>query len=780
MPPREKNQNEKTNRIEVIYNPYTYELDILNSSLELKEESKIKSVIKKNRDKAIHLWYGEFFETLLEDFNSKSIEIIFNGREAEAIDFKEQVECFNKKGWSLSIKINLKQENKNIIESLEEYINDISTNAPEELKKELKEKKAIEEFESTKNNEAEVSVIATMSSGKSTLLNAILGKELLPAKNEACTATICRITDNKNLEEYKMRAETLDGKKILSWQKANSEEISKLNEEGNNEGINIYLEGNISGVTSNEMKLVLIDTPGPNNSQNIEHKEATYKFIKDTKNNPLVLYVMNATQHGTNDDARLLREISEIIKTNGKQSEERFIFALNKIDCFDPEKESIETLIENSKNYLKEFGIENPKIFPISAEAAKLIRLRKNGEVLSRTQQGNLNKYEYNFLPEGDYPGIDTIKYASIPENIKEKLYGEAKNNKEKAILNYSGITAIEIYIDKYVNKYAKTQKIKDSIGTLKKVVDSSYKEIIILKDKTEDEIEEVIKNIVDIKEILEIKGKKQLEEVRENIKKLNVDKEKYSNLFKRIEEKFITIENRFSEKQIKRSEAEKIIEDSKDEIENLVLSLKTESKRISDEELKEKVDLMINDIKKYFYEILGSVELGGEIKNVIESKFELELPKTYELLKYGLYTKQEKIGEEFSHTRSAATWYKPWTWFDREDVYRDVYGEVEYINLKNIYGKHIDVIKVDLRESIDTSQKEMLDNIESLKLEALKSLEKVESNIEKRINELKNKLEKQKILSNQKEEFENRKEKIIEYKIKLDKILKGDIHYEL
>ncbi|MBW5394625.1 dynamin family protein, partial [Brachyspira hampsonii] len=41
---------------------------------------------------------------------------------------------------------------------------------------------------------------ATMSSGKSTLLNAFLGRELMPSKNLACTATIARIRDVDGME----------------------------------------------------------------------------------------------------------------------------------------------------------------------------------------------------------------------------------------------------------------------------------------------------------------------------------------------------------------------------------------------------------------------------------------------------------------------------------------------------------------------------------------------------------------------------------------------------
>ncbi len=40
-----------------------------------------------------------------------------------------------------------------------------------------------------------INVVATMSSGKSTLINALLGKKLFPSRNEACTSSIIEILD---------------------------------------------------------------------------------------------------------------------------------------------------------------------------------------------------------------------------------------------------------------------------------------------------------------------------------------------------------------------------------------------------------------------------------------------------------------------------------------------------------------------------------------------------------------------------------------------------------
>ena len=716
-------ESQERNTLEFIgirYNPYIYEVEILKSSYDLNNQSRINLIIQKNKDKALHFWYKDLINAISEDFNSRTFKLIFNGRNEEYSDILEEIQYLQKNGWGISSELIPLKENKNILKELEIYIKDIVKNAPHELKKELKEKKAIEEFEIAKNSEAEVSVIATMSSGKSTLLNAILGKEILPSKNEACTATICRIKDVDGLENFRLKAETIDGKVISDWKEINSDDIKKYNEEGNKMGINLFLEGDVPGINSDEMNLILIDTPGPNNSQNTEHKEATYKFIKDTKNNPLVLYVMNATQHGTNDDANLLSEISEIVKNNGKQAEERFIFALNKIDCFDPEKESINTLIENSKEYLRRFGIENPKIFPISAEAAKLVRLRECREELSRAQKGNLHSYEMNFLPEDDYPGIDTIKYASISEVAKEKLYKEAKEDKIKALLHYSGITAIEIYIDRYVNKYAKTQKVKDSVNTLKKVVDDAYSEVNLLSGKTSGEIEKIIGQITSIENILKTKGKNKIKEVKDKINNIKGCGKEYRILFNKFEQKFSEIERNFSGDKVTEEKARLIIEESTKDLESLALNIKTSAEKINNEEVRLKANEIINELKRYFYDILGEINLNNELKSVLQNKVELELPSTSSLLREGAYTTKECVGERYVRTVSRSKWWNPFSWGDEEDIYEPVYENKTYVNLFKIKEKYIDKQKTSIRQAINSNQQEMISKVEELKKESL------------------------------------------------------------
>ena len=59
---------------------------------------------------------------------------------------------------------------------------------------------------------------------------------------------------------------------------ATVEDLTYINEDSNISTIEI--ECNIPYINTDNMNLTLIDTPGPNNSQDESHKEHTYKVIK--------------------------------------------------------------------------------------------------------------------------------------------------------------------------------------------------------------------------------------------------------------------------------------------------------------------------------------------------------------------------------------------------------------------------------------------------------------------------------------------------------------------
>ena len=107
----------------------------------------------------------------------------------------------------------------------------------------------------------EVSVIATMSNGKSTLINALLQQELLPSENKACTAQITRIIDHDGMKKFEGVCYGGDNKTIIyPKSEITLDKMRKYNEDEKVKYID--LKGNIPGIPSEKIRLCLRDTPG--------------------------------------------------------------------------------------------------------------------------------------------------------------------------------------------------------------------------------------------------------------------------------------------------------------------------------------------------------------------------------------------------------------------------------------------------------------------------------------------------------------------------------------
>ena len=331
----------------------------------------------------------------------------------------------------------------------------------------LRDPKIRESFEKALSSEFEVVVMAPMSSGKSTLINAILGTDLLPAYNEATTATITRIKDVDGSDGFTVSCAFSDGQQFVDNEPATTQLIDELNKtadkEKNIDCINI--QGDIPNIPSDKVNIVFVDTPGGNNSQDRKHKEVMKRAIND-ENKGMILFVFNYTQLGTDDCDAILSMAASAIRnsTTGKQARDRFIFVCNKMDAQDPEKEPYENALESVKKHLKEKGIEEPNLFLTCADLCKLIRMERSGEEMSESDEDRLDGYLRPFNRKTrrlfQYASIPETKKAEYEQIIEEIAETGEKRSHEVAEIN-SGVPALEDAIKLYIEKYAEAIKIK-------------------------------------------------------------------------------------------------------------------------------------------------------------------------------------------------------------------------------------------------------------------------------------------------------------------------------
>ena len=255
--------------LEITYNHYTYEIIFKDDRLESDEW-----IAERNGKKPLEEWCLDalvYFEQKYRD----DLKIVFTGITQDCDFFDDTLEQ-NKSKLNIEVVFERKEiaqtDSIKKMKSLYAQMRDASCPF-----KELRENKDIEDnFNKALNNEFEIAVVATMSAGKSTLINAMLGTELLPARNEATTATLARIHDDDDADHFVGEAIDNEGECVKCYDPLTVAEMEEMNDDKISE---IEITGNIVGITSKNLKLVLTDTPGTNNSQNDNHKVHTYNLI---------------------------------------------------------------------------------------------------------------------------------------------------------------------------------------------------------------------------------------------------------------------------------------------------------------------------------------------------------------------------------------------------------------------------------------------------------------------------------------------------------------------
>lgn len=217
-----------------------------------------------------------------------------------------------------------------------------------------------------------VLIVATMSAGKSTLVNALVGHSVCKVKSTACTSRIHYIY-NKPSEDVALAKDT--NQKIIytnNFNRFQTENFDSI-------GINFTS-------TLNNKRICLIDTPGVNYYGDKSHGEMTKEMIKGN-NYDLLLLVMNGQQLAIDDE----RDFIDYI---GKHSKSNVIGVLNQCDVFKPSQDSVPVAIDACKEMMTKAGIKNPLVVPISAYVAFLSRQ----SALRKAQMDEDDLFDYEHL----------------------------------------------------------------------------------------------------------------------------------------------------------------------------------------------------------------------------------------------------------------------------------------------------------------------------------------------------------------------------------------------
>lgn len=564
--------------------------------------------------------WGGLVHEIIRTCDDTNVELLFRGRKVDYDDLEQAIGHYI-----------YKHENKiNVLLNFDEIQNDdIIMDGFDTIFEKIKNKPLsqfkftnrkgmtiFDTYEEAKNGIFEVSVIAPMSSGKSTLINSLLHTELLPCANEACTATSIRILNNNSMRYYEATCYAEDeGTVIHKRKKVSSELLKEYNADENI--FYIDMEGNVPDIPNNQLRLCIRDTPGPNNPEDEKHRELVHSIIR--RKNSVILYVLNATQFMVDSDLVLLNMIATEMKREGKQSRDKFIFLINKCDELEIDKEETsDRLVEKAKIHLENLGISNPILIPISAKMALAIRKKRNNEQLYRSDHNALNDVE-------DFVKMEKLhydEYAIISTSVREYLQKEVNQYHQNTetwdleALIHAGVRVVEETICEYINKYAYPIKIKNLVEDLEGILtelnmQGEFQRIIeqntIEKEKIKKQIR-IAKNkyekTTDIYRLFEAEiksiGIKDLDKRIRNWK---------SNAKIELEQ----ITSKYKEKtEVDRNEAKQLIDELKQTLANTQNEYENKLRIEIENELFYKCEKMLKSYRKVMENVLVNIQIDG------------------------------------------------------------------------------------------------------------------------------------------------------------------------
>ena len=758
------------------YNPYKLQTEITIEGKKLAENSKLGE--KSSEGARLQEWIEELPQILFEEYNDTSFDITFHGT---TLDYEDLSDVFKDIEEKENIKVKLTHIPAKETHHKEILIDKVFQNIKNGPFSELKDQQIIAAFENAKSSDFEICVVATMSAGKSTLINSMLGKKLMPSKLEACTAIITKIKDNsqenipfkaKIYDRYNNLLETNEELTYSSMKRFNEEENVSL----------VSVEGNIPFVQSDDISLVLIDTPGPNNSRDENHERVQRELLgKSSK--ALVLYLMTG-EYGTNDDNNLLRMVSSSMAVGGKQSKDRFIFVVNKLDERKKEDGDINETLTRIESYLQTHGIKKPNLFPAAALPALNIRLIKNNEEIDEDE---MDSTEYKVKKLNRYEDFHFENYAVLPPRVKGEV--KAKLDKTREICNgidnmdealiHTGIVSIEAAIRQYVNKYAKTAKIKNIVDTfmhkLEEVgcFEETKKEIA----ENQEEKEKIINHIDNIRAKIDSakEGKKFEEKVNSRINDVN-SKSKFvlEKIVETLQKDIREILGEYrGKKEVSKIDAENEIDKLKKHAKELEKKFKEEVDELITENLIDTSNALLEEYRIKLQSLANEINLDKKTTININPLNLMGGNFNETTLNINSYKKliQVEDGEEWV-ANSDKKWFKPWTWFEESGYYRTTHKNIEVIDLSKLAYDYFDRIQDGLYENKENAYNYAIEQSKDIGEYFKKEFSNLDKILKDKLNELESYASDKEKVEERIKESEKRLKWLEDIKVQVESIL--------
>jgi hypothetical protein len=394
----------------------------------------------------------------------------------------------------------------------------LSKQIVEDFKEELNELN----FEA-KNSSLKITVVGEFSAGKSTFLNALIGKDILTHSRNETTAVITSIYNSTKEDKYFNKMVVLLNDKTEKVFNLDSDFnmikeftttiSSKYNVVKDVAEVKIYID--IPGVTGN---VVFIDTPGFNGIAD-HHREITIDEIKSAHTSIVIFGNKGLTNSG--------REFLKLIN----KYQDNIVYVLNAVDLFNEfEGEYYEKEVDIFKNHLLDelkligYPKQDVTLFGVSSLKALIGR--------DKTQKKLYDKYEIDLTEKDRILHYENSYFQTLVDylwkvvaNQKEKIINDTLKIKLKSILDdikgnlNKKIEIINAKIDDnqlaliekekicFEERYNKSKEFnknficaagEDLLDEMKKIIKRDYEELLnyIDRELCKEEFETINRNI--------------------------------------------------------------------------------------------------------------------------------------------------------------------------------------------------------------------------------------------------------------------------------------------
>ncbi len=313
------------------------------------------------------------------------------------------------------------------------------------------------------NFKTSVAFLGEFSSGKTTLVNALLRKQFLPSFDKPTTAIITEIT--KGDKNHFSIVEKINGSESIQ-----DIEVSEIAEEVQKEGKNRVLKVEVKDSVLLDEKTILIDTPGVS-SINETHSKVTYGYLPIMD---VVFMVVNINM------GSISKSLQTFIQDCPENVKEKLHFVLNFKDTKSPGQ--IEKLVSEFEGSVREY-ISDAKILVISSKMA-----------IKANASNDTELYE-----KSGVNGIEEIIKVEIPKlhtAIAEARYLESLEKLKNDLIYFLQEKEANLTLDKS-DFLKKIEDLKLEKQNLKKESDKIFKDFDELKNETHGTLDRLNKDYV-------------------------------------------------------------------------------------------------------------------------------------------------------------------------------------------------------------------------------------------------------------------------------------------